>query len=209
MITHDRLAADLLAERLTWVGNDSAGDADATVLVVLRALDLVDLVHGTRAFVADLDPADAARWRRSYTRTRFLFGNPSSLGDQHAPRRSRRATAAWLGPYRDSTPGVARLLKPVTGRMPPLPRTVRVPGIGRARRLEIAMGASVVDYLVHLHHTLAEAALMGRLAPEEPLLLRHRADLADRADSPAAYARVLPDPDAPDGLRLHTWLSPR
>jgi hypothetical protein len=208
--------AGLLAERAEWVTGraDGAPDpdtADTVVLVLLRSLRLADVVLGAREFAAGLDPGAAAAWRRSWTRTRFLFGNPANL----APRGRARViapgtTAAWLGPFRDShLPGLSRLLKPVTGRLPELPRDLDLPGTGARRVLHVAVaGLALADYLVHLHHTLAEAVLLGRLRPDEPLRLSHRPALGTcSACGPPAYARVLPEPGGTGRLRLHTWLS--
>jgi uncharacterized protein DUF6182 len=195
--------AGLLAERAQWVAGrpdatPETGDGGVSVLVVLRSLHLADVVDGARRFAAGLGPAEATAWRESWTRTRFLFGNPANLG-------LGTRTAAWLGPFPHARlPGPARLLKPVTGRLPDLPPDLDVPGTGARRVLRVAVGGlTLVDYLVHLHHTLAEAVLLGRLRPDEPLRLCHRPSLGTGEDTPA-YARVLPEPD---GLRLHTWLS--
>jgi hypothetical protein len=218
--------AELLAERVEWVtgrppgapgtsepGTSEPGTsaADTTVLVLLRSLHLADLVHGAREFAAALDHGDAAAWRRSWTRTRFMFGNPANLT---APNLARvvapGGTAAWLGPFPDTRrPGLGRLLKPVTGELPELPRDIDFPGTGPRRVLQVAVGGlTLAGYLVHLHHTLAEAVLLGRLAPGEPVRLSHRPALgAGPACGPPAYARVLPEPGDTGRLCLHTWLS--
>jgi len=223
--------AELLADRVRSVAaRTAAGPADSTALVLLRSVRLSDLAQGARQFAAALEPPDAAAWLRSWTRTRFLFGIPANLTPQNRPRVvAPDATAAWLGPFAGGhRPGLSRLLKPVTGQLPLLPDELDLPGdldaaaddevrdIGlpgdseRPRRvLQVAVaGLSLADYLVHLHHTLAEAVLLGRLRPEEPLRLSHRPALAIEATAgPPAYARVLPDPADPARLRLHTWLS--
>lgn len=203
--------AELLTERLRAVTAQPAGAPDSTVLVLLRSVRLADLVHGARQFAAALEPADAAAWLRSWTRTRFLFGNPANLTAQNPPRTvAPEASAAWLGPFPDShRPGLSRLLKPVTGELPKLPSDLDLPGAGPRRVLQVAVaGLSLADYLIHLHHTLAEAVLLGRLRPDEPLRLSHRPALALDSDcDPPAYARVLPEPGDTGRLRLHTWLS--
>lgn len=243
--------AELLAERVGWVTGAPAGEPgksapdqvapdqsapDTVVLVLLRSWRLADLVYGARQFAAALDPAEAAAWRRSWTRTRFLFGNPANLGPANRARVvAPGATAGWLGPFPDRhRPGLSRLLKPVTGTLPELPRDLDLPGIdlahadaptadaptadrssadlpsdGPRRVLRVAVaGLTLVEYLVHLHHTVAEAVLLGRLRPDEPLRLSHRPALAaDPRCGPPGYARVLPDPADSGRLRLHTWLS--
>lgn len=195
----------LLAERVAWVTEGSASEPDTSVVVLLRSLDLADFVCGARIFAASLDAEEARYWRRSFTRTRFLFGNPVNLAATRviAPNE----TAAWLGPFpSDRLPGQTRLLKPVTGTLPALPSDVDIAGTGATRMLHMATsGLTLVDYLVHLHHTLAEAVLLGRLRPDEPVRLHHRPELEPGLGSPA-YARVLPEPGDDRRLRLHTWL---
>jgi hypothetical protein len=210
VLTPGRLA-DLLADRVEWVTGTRTtepdlGPVDTAALVVLRSLDLADFASGARAFAAGLDPEERAAWCRSWTRARFLFGNPVNLSEARVV--APGGTAAWLGPFLEAhLPGATRLLKPVSGTLPELPGTVDLPGTGPVRELRVGVGAgSLVDYLVHLHHTLAEAVLFGRLRPEESLRLRHQPQPAlDPAES-AAYARVLPDPEHRDRLRLHTVL---
>jgi hypothetical protein len=202
----------LVAQRAEWVtgrpdGRPDRDSAESTVLVVLRSLDLADLVHGACRFAADLDPDEAGAWRRSWTRTRFLFGNPANLVARDRPRVvAPGGSAAWLGPFPDGRlPGRSRLLKPVTGSLPRLPGEVDVPGEGPARLLRVAVeGLSLVDYLVHLHHTLAEAVLLGRLSPGERVRVSHQPSIEWEPDDPA-YARVLPGPGT--DLRQYTSLA--
>ena len=208
--------ADLLAERVQWVtgrppGHPGAGTADTTVLVLLRSLHLADVVHGAREFAAALAPGEAEAWRESWTRTVFLFGNPANLTPSNRARVvAPGLTAAWLGPFPNThRPGLSRLLKPVTGELPALPRHIDFPGTGRRRVLEVATGGlTLAGYLVHLHHTLAEAVLLGRLRPGEALRLSHSpAPGLDPVQEHPAYARVLPELGDTGDLRLHTWLS--
>lgn len=205
--------AELLADRVRSVtaraGPGPVGTT--TVLVLVRSLRLADLVQGARGFAAALEPAEAAAWLRSWTRTMFLFGNPANL-PVTAPARivAPGSSAAWLGPFAQGhRPGLGRLLKPVTGRLPQLPGDLDLPGNGPRWRLQVAVaGLSLADYLVHLHHTLAEAVLLGRLGPDEPVRLSHRPTLAVGVGRGLPdYARVLPEPEDTGLLRLHTWLS--
>lgn len=210
----ERLAA-LLAERVDWVTGAPAdpSEADTTVLVLLRELGPADLFQGAREFAAGLAADEAAAWRRSWTRTRFLFGNPANLPPGQARLVAPGATAAWLGPFPDRhRPGLSRLLKPVSGALPQLPPDLHLPTgatgtAGNERVLQVAIdGMTLVDYLVHLHHTVAEAVLLGRLRPDEPVRLTHRPEI-DSASGPPAYARVLPEPGDTGRLRPYTWLS--
>ncbi|MEV5977700.1 DUF6182 family protein [Streptomyces sp. NPDC052114] len=211
--TQDRLAA-LFDERARLVAGATTDTTPVTALVLLRALDVVDVVRGARAFAADLTEAEGRTWLRSWTRTRFLFGNPANL-PEHTPARAVApgGTAAWLGTCpKDHLPGVGRLLKPLIGTLPRLPDTLDVPGSGGgpARELRLAVReVTLVQYLVHLHHTIAEATLLGRLDATEPLRLIHLPDLdAEYAHGDPGYARVHhAAEDAPE-LRLYTALAP-
>jgi hypothetical protein len=208
-VTQARMA-ELLADRVDWVTTAPPGPDDVTVLVVLRSFDPAELARGARRFAAVLDRDEAAAWRRSWTRTRFLFGNPANLPGGLARVVTPDGAAAWLGPHPHARPpGPSRLLKPVTGELPALPRDVRVAGTGRERVLQLAVaGLTLVDYLVHLHHTVAEAVLRGRLGQDDALLLSHRPTVApDRPDHDPAHARVLPEPGDTGRLLLHTWLT--
>ncbi|MBV2156634.1 DUF6182 family protein [Kitasatospora sp. SUK 42] len=213
--------AELFAERSAWVGRQPPSTpaeetAETTVLVVLRDLDLPGLVDGAREFAARLAEDEAEAWRRSWTRARFLFGNPANLAGRSPARLvAGRGGTAWLGPFPSGRlPGPTRLLKPVSGELPPLPEVVEFPhgedGTTPYRELHVGIrDLTLAEYLVHLHHTLAESVLRGRLGAGEPLRLIHRPDLdADAARTGPAYARVHYAPGGAPGLRLYTWLSP-
>ncbi|MEU7580357.1 DUF6182 family protein [Streptomyces sp. NPDC041068] len=211
--TQDRLAA-LFDERARLVAESTTDTTPVTALVLLRGLDVVDVVQGARAFAADLTEAEGRTWLRSWTRTRFLFGNPANLPDRTPARAvAPSGSVAWLGTYpKDHLPGVGRLLKPLSGSLPHLPDTLDVPGrgTGAVRELRLATrDVTLVQYLVHLHHTVAEATLLGRLGPTEPLRLTHRPDLAaEHAHGDPGYARVhYAAEDSPE-LRLYTSLAP-
>lgn len=214
---HTSRLHDLLADRAQWVtGHRNRRPHEATThgsraIVVLSTLDLVDLVQGARTFAHGLGSSEARDWRESWTRTRFLFGNPVNLTCGEPPRvTAPHRTASWFGPLAAThQPASARLLKPASGTLPTMPERVQVPGTGRCRDLTmVTAGAGLVDYLVHLHHTVAEAVLRERLLPHEPIqIIHHRtwAPLPHGVDP--AYARVLPHPESADSLRLHAWLS--
>lgn len=114
---------------------------------------------------------------------------------------------------------MSRLLKPVSGVLPKMPSALTFPptdrdagnrpGYGDHRELQVAVrDLTLAEYLVHLHHTLAESVLLGLLRPEEPLRLVHRMDFDARtAEETPAYARVHFGHDDPTTLRLFTWLS--
>jgi hypothetical protein len=204
----------LMAERARRVAESDATPSPVTVLLLLRRLDLADLVQGARVFVAGLSAEEAGSWLRSWTRTRFLFGIPDNLTEHARPRVvSPAGSAAWLGPHPlRHLPGPSRLLKPLSGTLPPLPPVLDIPpGVTGVRRgLHLATrDLTLVGYLVHLHHTIAEATLLGRLSAAEPLRIVHHPDLdAGLLCGTAAYARVHHVGDDPSQLRLYTWLAP-
>lgn len=203
----------LSAERAAWVGSGPPRGtaAEATALVLLGRLDLPGLVLGAQAFAASLAADEAAAWRRSWTKTRFLFGNPANL-TRRTPARivADSGAAAWLGPFPDGRlPGLSRLLKPVTGVLPALPGEMEIGSTtGEVRDLHIAVrDLTLAEYLVHLHHTLAESVLLGLLRPGGPLRLVHRPDIGVMPGG-EGYARVHYARGDPATLRLYAWLSP-
>ncbi|MEE4542481.1 DUF6182 family protein [Streptomyces sp. V4-01] len=230
---------ELFAARARRVGREPVtgpapdGASESPVLVLLRSLDLAELVGGVRQFAAGLGEEEAADWERSWTLTRFLFGNPANLAARLPVRTvAPGGSAAWLGPFAEGRlPGPCRLLKPLNGRLPRLPATVACPAVPadgpspgassapgpppaatpRGRRLHVAVrGLGLVEYLVHLHHTLAEAVLLGLLRPDEPLVLTHCQDIdGTTASREPGYARVHFRDGDPDRLRLYTWLDPK
>ncbi|MET9385223.1 DUF6182 family protein [Streptomyces sp. NPDC002928] len=209
----DRLAA-LFDERARLVAESTTDTTPVTTLVLLRSLDVADFVQGARLFAASLSEAEARTWMRSWTRTRFLFGNPENLTDRSPARITAPAgTAAWLGPCpSEHLPGVSRLLKPLTGSLPLLPDTLDLPDRAERPRRELQLATrevTLVKYLVHLHHTVAEATLLGRLGTSEPLRITHRPclDVRSAHDSPG-YARVHYDADDSPVLRLYASLAP-
>ncbi|ACZ83709.1 DUF6182 family protein [Streptosporangium roseum] len=193
-------------------GPGGAADSgrQVTVMVVMRRLDLGDLVQGALEFTGGLSPEEADIWYRNWTRTRFLLGNPHNLLGSAAVRTvGPGGHLAWLGPVDVARPpGPSRLLKPVTGRLPELPPSVHLPGGRRGAPCEIRIacrGLTTAGYLIHLHHTLAEAVLLGRIDPRTPVRLVHVPDLDEGSALSSAYARVHYGADG--ALRLYTFLS--
>jgi len=213
VLAQDHLAA-LFHERARLVAESTADTTPVTALVVLRSLDVADVVQGARAFAASLSRAEGLTWMRSWTRTRFLFGNPRNLTGR-APARivAPAGTTAWLGPCpSEHLPGVSRLLRPLTGALPALPDTLDIPGRAGWPRRELQLATrevGLVGYLVHLHHTIAEASLLGRLGAAEPLRITHRPDLDVRsAHGSPGYARVHHAAHDSPLLRLYASLAP-
>ena len=67
-------------------------------------------------------------------------------------------------------------------------------------------GLTLQDYLVHVHHTLAEAVLDGLLTTRDVLEIEHVPELPD---DPRPYhaLRVSSDPQYPEHLRAYASLS--
>lgn len=120
----------------------------------------------------------AENWLRAFTRTLFLTGNPENLAHRFRFNQvSADNSIAWFGPGSSAEgTGLRRLLKTFTDTaelQPPTNQTIDIPGAG-GRTFELLMatsGLSTTDYLVHLNHTLAKAALTGTLRPGDRLLL--------------------------------------
>lgn len=149
---------------------------------VVREFDLVSWIRATCAFAAGLPPSLVPAWRRSFTRTIFLAGNPENLLDRFSfAHVSEDGAAAWTAPAAErSLVPLRRLLKLFSGPYelplaPPL--SVEVPGAPSRppvrRGLYVAVaGVPVAEVMVHLGHLLAEAVLDGLLSPGDALTVR-------------------------------------
>jgi hypothetical protein len=157
-------------------------DAEVMAVSVVREFELVSWIRGTCAFAAGLPPSLVPAWRRSFTRTIFLAGNPSNLLDRFSfAHVSPDGAAAWTAPAaeQDLVP-LRRLLKLFSGphelpSQPPL--SLEVPGVPDRppvrRGLYVAVaGVPVAEVMVHLGHLLAEAVLDGLLFPGDALTVR-------------------------------------
>jgi len=187
-------------------------DSDTLVCCVIRRLDLASFVEGACTFAAGLAPDQHPAWRRSFTKTIFLAGNPENLDTrfrfQHiTPDRS----AAWTPPSTpDELTALRRLLKAFDGphALPASQPTVTLPGTpGPARDLYLATaGVTVADTAVHLNHLLAEATLDGLLHPGDRLAVRQVPRLLGITE-PFAALRIAIDPADPTRLRAFAGLT--
>jgi hypothetical protein len=194
--------------------------ADVTVPVVLREFDPQAVADGAVKFAAALTPDQSDSWFRCYTRAVFLFGNPRNLAARYpVPHRAGDNAVGWLGVVgRKELDQVRRLLRPVTGALPAVsavPAAGANPGgpspaggAGAACLWLAIRGLDLAQYLVHLHHTVTEAVLTGKIGPGDTIRLRHVMDLhpsrLNRAD--CIYTRVHPVPGHPGRLRLYALL---
>lgn len=155
---------------------------EAMAVSVVRHFDLVSWIRGTCAFAAGLPPSLVPAWRRSFTRTIFLAGNPENLLDRFSfAHVSDDGAAAWMAPVSErALVPLRRLLKLFSGpyELPLQPSlSVEVPGVSTRppvrRGLYVAVAAvPVAEVMVHLGHLLAEAVLDGLLFPGDELTVR-------------------------------------
>ncbi|MEJ8642020.1 DUF6182 family protein [Streptomyces sp. MS1.HAVA.3] len=202
-------------------GADGAADGGSLAVVVLSRFGLPSWIRATCAFALGLDPETADAWRRSFTRTVFLAGNPDNLsGRFRFARLSEDRAAAWTTPAPAAeTASLRRLLKAFHAPRP-LPvrqhALVEIPADGAAvgprrapvhRELYVATtDCSVSEALVHLNHLLTEAALDGLIAPGDRLTLRHVPRLIS-PPTPFAALRVALEPAFPGRLRAVAGLT--
>lgn len=202
-------------ESLAGLRNELAAPAETTtaVVCVLRRLDMAALVAGTCAFAATLPADRVADWRRSFTRTVFLAGNPLNLRHRFDFQYTDpRGAIAWTPPATlgEHAP-LRRLLRLFagSGAVPP-PPVVTVPGTGVrpvGHDLFLAStGVTAADCLVHLGHLLAEAVFDGLVGAGDRLTVRHVPRLVG-LPGPFEALRVAPDPDDPDRLRTYAALT--
>jgi Family of unknown function (DUF6182) len=190
---------------------------DVAVPVVLREFDPQAVADGAVKFAAALTPDQSDSWFRCYTRTVFLFGNPRNLAARHPVHQWAGDNAVgWLGVVgRKELNQLRRLLRPVTGTLPavsviPAGEAAAEAPAGTPWWLWLAIrDLDLAQYLVHLHHTVTEAVLTGKVRPGDTIGLRHVMDLhPSRLERPdCAYSRVHPSPDDPGRLRLYALLS--
>ncbi|MFB6536326.1 DUF6182 family protein [Streptomyces noursei] len=197
----------------------AASDAKVLAVCVLRDFDLPAWVRATCAFAARVEPSAAANWRRDFTRTVFLAGNPVNLTDRFAfDHVADDGSAAWQGPAdAGASTALRRLLKLFDGaaELPTRPSTVvRVLADrerrGRApvrRELHVATaGVTIANCLVHLNHLLVEAVADGIVGPGDELVVRQAPWLPASA-GPFAALRIDGTSERPDHLRAYTALT--
>ncbi|QQQ78747.1 hypothetical protein IOD16_10030 [Saccharothrix sp. 6-C] len=191
---------------LSAVEAEIAAVSDTAVVAVVGGFDLVEWVRGTVAFAASLSDVDA--WRRSFTKTLFLAGNPARLTGRFAFRHVA-GRLAWtdLAPADAHLP-LRQLLRAFVGE-----RELDVPGDvvidlpgppGRHRVLHVAGAMPVARAMVHLNHLLVEAVFDGVLAPGDRLTVRRVPRLIG-VTGPFDALRVGVDPASPG--RLHALMA--
>lgn len=194
---------------------EAAEDGGFAAVSVIARFELASWIRGTCAFALGLPAEHVPAWRRSFTKTIFLAGNPVNLAGRftfahvHDDR-----SVAWTAPMAPAaTDTLRRLLKLFEGAAA-LPAhdefLVRLPGAGpdpvRRALYVTTAGMTVADGVVHLNHLLVEAVFDGLLRPGDQLLVRQvprLAGIGERFDS----LRIGPDPSGADRLRAFGGLT--
>jgi hypothetical protein len=189
---------------------DGAGES-LEAIVVLSDIDWVAVITGAIAFVRGLDESLRRSWLQQFTRTRFLAGNPARLRERFRfDQLSSDDAIGWIRPAAaDEHLPIKRLLKPLrtAGAASQLPPELVVPGASCRRRLKLRMataGLLLEQYLIHLHHTISEAAIEGHLSPDadDEVRLVNEQTIEETANEPLylrVHANATPDP------RLHLY----
>ncbi|TLS44718.1 hypothetical protein FE633_19050 [Streptomyces montanus] len=214
--------ADL--ERARTRITDDAARQDAVVVAVVREPDLPRWAAQTCAFALALEPARARAWRRAFTRTLHLAGQPLRLAERFRfARVAPDGSVGWTDPLPEAdTLPLRRLLKAFAGTQelsPRAPATVQVPHPFEAsaprcaprtpvhRDLYYATArVTVAEGLIHLNHLLAEAVMDGLIGPGDRLTLRPVPRLAGYERTFAA-ARVEADVHRPRTLQIYAALT--
>ncbi|MFI9586179.1 DUF6182 family protein [Streptomyces sp. NPDC052236] len=196
-----------------------------SVTVVLRRFELTTYLESVLRYTLSLPDTLGEPWLRAYSRTIFLSGNPDNLRTRFPFHHiSADGAMAWTKPAdTGEAPPLRRLLRlfPTAG-LPALPAGAEIPAPAaparpaeeaapvRTARLDVVTTrVSLADYLVHVHHMLAEAVLSHLIDQSTSVTVRHVPQL-DPAEGPYHMLRVLPDRDAADGrLRAYAGVTAR
>jgi uncharacterized protein DUF6182 len=200
---------------LRSVQQEADADGGLAAVSVIARFELASWIRGTCAFAMGLSAEHVPAWRRSFTRTIFLAGNPANLAGRFTFAHVHDGWAvAWTVPMAPAaTDTLRRLLKLFEGAAALPARDeflVRLPGVRddpvrRALYLTTA-GMTVAQSVVHLNHLLVEAVFDGLVRPGDQLLVRQVPTLAgigERFDS----LRIGPDPNGADRLRAFGGLT--
>jgi hypothetical protein len=190
-------------------------EAGTNVVSVVREFEPAAWIRGTFAFAAGLTRDQAAAWRKSFTRTYFLAGNPANLRDRFGfAHIAEGGSAAWTHPGEAASNRPLRRLLKLFDAPAPLPHRPRLevglpggPPTGRTRTLYLATAGATVDRsLVHLNHLLAEAVFDGLLHRGDRLVVRQVPRLVG-VPGPFAALRIGTDPANPRLLRAFAALT--
>ncbi|MBO4256236.1 DUF6182 family protein [Streptomyces griseorubiginosus] len=204
---------------------DGPAPPGLTAAVVVADLDPAAFIAGAADFALGIPDTLRDGWYRTFTRTVFLAGRPTSVAVRH-PHSHLAATAdlAWYGPARrHELAPLSRLLRAFHGPAPvdvptsPLTVPVAGPPSGNVASVTLATGGvSSGAYLVHVHHLIAEGVLRGLIRPGDTLRVEHTATLdaarfaavLDPARAASVQTRITYSDTDPDRLRLYGVLTP-
>jgi len=198
---------------------------ETLVVTVVGHLSALDWVREACRFALSVPADRAVAWRRSFTRTVYLAGQPDNLRERFAfDHIAADGSVAWAGPATpDATRALRRLLRtfhgarelptwtPATVEIPepaapgPVPHPPRRPPLHRDLYIATAK-VTVSDALVQVNHLLAEAVLDGVIAPGDHVTLRPVPRLTG-LDMPFAALRVDTDNQRPHELRAYAGLT--
>jgi hypothetical protein len=183
---------------------EAGAGAGTAVVAVVRRFDLTAWIRGTVAFAAGL--GWAGEWRRSFTKTLFLAGNPANLMDRFTfCHVDETGTLSWTAPAPAATQlPLRRLLRVFIGEQKLTVSgdvVIDLPGgPGAERVLYIAdAGLTVAQAMIHLSHLLVEAVFDGVIAPGDRLTVRLVPRLVG-IPGPFDAVRVGVDPTLPGKL---------
>lgn len=213
-----------LQEARTRIAAD-ADDQDAVVVVaVVRSPDLPEWTAQTCAFALSLRPDQAAAWRRGFTRTLHLAGQPLHLtGRFRFAHIAPEGSVGWTEPLpKAEALKLRRLLRTFTGGQElrsGAPVTVQVPygaedsgapdtrhRPGHRELYYATAKVTVAQGLVHLNHLLAEAVMDGLIRAGDRITLRPVPRLAG-LDRDLAAVRAETDTHRPDILQAYAALT--
>ncbi|MFF3916366.1 DUF6182 family protein [Streptomyces sp. NPDC001852] len=184
----------------------------AAAVAVLSRFDLTSWVRTAVVCAQALDPAAAAAWRRDFTRTVFLAGNPRNLVDRFRfDHIAEDLDTAWLGPTEAAaSEQLRRQLRLFDGRRAVtdlLTPGASAPGATVGRDLYVATaGVPASDCLIHVTHLVTEAVLDGLLTSGDRLIVQPRPYLESGRQAFAALRVGAADGTRPGMLRAYAAL---
>ncbi|WP_461627520.1 DUF6182 family protein [Bradyrhizobium sp. 25ACV] len=182
------LERDELPRTADDAATDWQSNGGVAAIAILREFAPWAFAESCVRFAQSLDEGTGRLWRRNFTRTIFLAGNPGKLSGRFTfDWLSADGAIGWIAPVPpDRTLWLRRLLCLFRGSdaLADIPDfVVAVPGrqLPVARTVYVATaGIGPADYLVHLNHILSEGVLSGELPPGCDLHVRHIPTLTGR-----------------------------
>jgi hypothetical protein len=195
-----------------------------SVAVVVAGFAPANFVGGVVDFTLAVPPDRRGGWLASFTRTIFLVGRPTTVNlRQSSTHVTADGDLAWYGPVpSDDLQPLSRLLRAFQGpsqvKSPSTPIVVTVPGppTGHLVHAVVAVGnVTTAEYLIHVHHLVAEATIRGLIRPGDEIRLDHLSVLdamsfraaLDPSCANVVQTRIADNNADPRRLRLYGVLS--